>query len=273
MTSKIGYLGPEGSYCEEVALKIAADKYLPFSSVSKLLQAFLKGEVEKAVLPIQNSIEGIVTSSIDSLIANNGSEFVVEGEYILAVRHCLAGLGEERNISKVFSHPQALAQCAIFIESIGAQIETTNSTSDAAKIVAEKKYLSLGAICRVEATDIYGLKVFRENIGDNDNNLTRFFILGHELKESTGSDKTSIIFQTEDRPGALVRVLQIFAKRGINMAYVQSRPSKIKSEDCIFLVEIEGHQDERDISVALEKVVEKTSFSRVLGSYPKRNLN
>ncbi len=274
MTSKIGYLGPEGSYCEEVAaITIRADKYLPFATISRLLQAFYKGEVEKAIIPIENSIEGIVTPSIDSLIANSGNQFVIEGEYILQVKHCLAGIGGDEEIKQIISHHQALAQCSRFVESIIVETETANSTAKAAQIVAKKREKGLAVICSTRAADIYGLEIFRKDIGDNSNNLTRFFLLGHEVQKPNGRDKTFVIFQTEDKPGALVRVLQIFDALDINIAYIQSRPSKIKLGDCIFLVETEGHQNEKDTSVALEKVMRKTSFSRVLGSYPKRNLN
>ena len=271
----VGYLDPKGTYSEEVAITIMADKYLPFTTISRLLQAFYKGEVKKAILPIENSIEGIVTPSIDGLIASNGSEFVIEEELILPVRHCLAGLGEEKDIRKVVSHHQALAQCSRFIESIAIETETVNSTGKAAQIVAKKREKDLAAICSTRAADIYGLKIFRSGIGDNSNNSTRFFLLGHEAQESTGKgkDKTFVIFQTEDKPGAFADVIQIFKVLDINMSQIQHRPSKIKLGDYIFFTELEGHKDEEYISVALKQVIKKTSFSRVLGSYPKRNLN
>lgn len=269
----LGFLGPEGSYSEEVALTIKADKHLMFISIPKLLQVFYKGGVEKIILPFENSIKGIVTDSIDNLIANNGSKFVIEQELIFEVKHYMAGIDNTTNVRKIISHPQALAQCSKFVEFSGMQTEAVNSTSEAARIVAEKQEISVAAICSMRAVNIYKLSVLNNDVGDNKNNTTRFFLLGHKAQEITGIDKTFLIFQTDDRPGALLRVLQIFDSLDINMAYIQSRPSKRELGECIFLVEIEGHKDEKDVSVALEKIKGKTHFLRVLGSYSKRHLN
>lgn len=266
---KVGYLGPGGSYSEEVALTIKADEYLLFATIPRLLQAFWKGEVEKIVLPIENSIEGIVTPSIDNLIVNcNGNNFVIEGEFVLQIKHCLAGIGNEDDIRQIISHPQALAQCSKFIDAIGAQTEDVNSTSRAAETVAKKQDFSLGAICSIKAATIYGLKVFREDIQDYYNE-TRFIILGHEAKNQTWNDKTTLVFQLKNKPGALVRVLEIFDVLDINMIQIISRPSKIKLGQYVFLAEIEGHQNEKEVSVALQQVKKRTGFLKVLGSYPK----
>ena len=264
----VGYLGPKCSYSEEVALAIRANKYFLFTTISELLQAFFKGRVEKIILPIENSIEGVVTESIDNLIANN-NQFVIEKEYILPIEHCLAGTGKEKNIKKIISHPQALAQCANFVRLMKAKTEATNSTSEAAKIVAKRQNSSLGAICNVKASDFYGLKVFRKQIGDNLNNSTRFFLIGHEIQKPTGEDKTSIIFQTKNKPGALVKILQIFSALNINMTYIQSRPSKIELGDYIFFVDIGGHQANKKMETALKQISKKINFLKILGSYPK----
>ena len=271
---EIGYLGPKCSYSEDVASAIKSTiikngKCLPFDTIPKLLASILEKKVEKIILPIENSIEGIVTDSIDILIANYDNEFTIEGEYILQVKHCLAGTGKEKNVKKIISHPQALAQCANFVRLTGAETGVANSTSEAAKIVAERQNSSLGAICNVKAADFYGLKVFRKQIGDNPNNSTRFFLIGHEIQEPTEKDKTSIIFQTKNKPGALAKIIQIFEVLGINMTQIQSRPSKIKLGDYVFFVEIEGHQDKECINVALKLIKEKSNSSLVLGSYPK----
>ncbi len=203
----LGYLGPEGSFSEKVATKVKADGYIAFPTIPKLLKAFWDKEVGRVVLPVENSIEGMVVPAIDSLIGGNGNEFVIEGEIKLPIKQNLIGLGGINEIKTVISHPQALAQCTSFTEELGIETEGSSSTSAAVKSVSERDDSSLAAIGTKRAAEIYGLKIIRENIQDSDNNVTRFLVLGHEINAQTGTDKTSVIFELNNRSGALAIVL------------------------------------------------------------------
>lgn len=267
---KVGYLGPEGSFSEEAARKITADEYMPFSTIPKLLKAFWNGEIGKIVIPIENSIEGTVIPAINSLINGNGNSFVIEREIELPIKQTLIGIGYEiSKIKTIISHPQALAQCNTFIEKLGIETEDSSSTSAAVRQVAEKHNNSFVAIGTERAAGIYGLEIIRENIQDSDNNVTRFLVLGHKINAQAGADKTSIIFEVNNKPGALLRVLEVFDALDINMTNIISRPSKIGLGKYIFWVDVEGHQLNKKVDVALEQIEGRTNFFKILGSYPK----
>lgn len=267
---KVGYLGPKGSFSEEAAVKVNADKYIAFSTIPKLLKAFWDGEVGKIVLPVENSIEGIVVPAIDSLIGGNGNEFVIEREIKLPIKQNLIGTGKISEIKTVISHPQALAQCIGFTEKLGIEAEGSSSTSAAVELVSKKNNCSVAAIGTKRAAEIYGLKIIRENIQDSDNNATRFLILGHNINVQTGTDKTSVILELNNKPGALLRVLEVFDALDINMTNIVSRPSKTKLGKYVFWVDIEGHLKDKKVDVALEQIKTRTAFMKVLGSYNDR---
>ncbi len=275
MKTEVGFLGPKGSFSEEAAHKILAAKYLPFPSISELLQAFWNKEIDEAVLPLDNSIGGIVSHTADGLIAENGNNFFIKGEIILPVeQHFIGKKGAiSGKIEKVISHPQALAQCAKFIEELGVETENFSSTSGSVEAVAESDNSRIAAIGTRRAAEIYGLEILAENIQGSKSNVTRFIVLGrHNDMESTGNDKTSLIFEVENVSGALVEVLLIFAKADISMTKIISIPLKTKLDEYIFWVDVEGHQNDEKIEKALGEVEGGTFFMKVLGSYPKSNL-
>lgn len=289
ITIKIGYFGEPGSNTEQAARGFFGPKemcgidkfkaeYLPFLTILDLLGALAKKQIEKAVLPIENSIEGIVTSSADALI--NGNGIVIEDEIILRIRHNLIGVGFIHEVKKVISHPQALSQCSkyiknlLFIKGLSMEVESSGSTSAAVKRVAEDNDPKIAAIGPMSAFEVYKssnsrLKILAEDIQDEKTNQTRFFVLGQENKPQTGKDKTSIIFSTEDKPGSLVDVLQVLKVLDINMTQIVSRPSKKKLGEYLFWVDIDGHKNEKTIQVALGQIAKITTFLKVLGSYPK----
>ncbi|MFH1048583.1 MAG: prephenate dehydratase [Patescibacteria group bacterium] len=285
-TIKIGFFGEPGSNTEQAARGFFSTKeeyglfnleYLPFVAIPDLLEALRKKVIGKAVLPIENSIEGVVTSSIDELINGNGIK--IEDELIVRIRHHLIGVGPLTQVIKIISHPQALAQCNRYISSLHLPLKADRiiasfSTSAAVREVAEKNDPKIAAIGSTLAFSIYKganwrLKIIAGNIQDSEENKTRFFILGHESKMKTGKDKTSIIFGTEDKPGALKRVLDVFELFDINIAQLSSRPSKKKLGEYLFWVDFVGHRDIKRIHEALELIAEKTTALKVLGSYPK----
>jgi prephenate dehydratase len=266
----IGYLGPAGSFSHEVALTLGDKDLIPLSSF-ELGRAMRDGTIERAVLPVENSIEGRVKWVLDFLAENGDKPSAIIGEVIWDIKHCLAGFGAITEVRTVCSHPQALGQCRAFLGRL-KEIETrdVDSTSAAVMLIAEKKEKALAAIGTMRASEIYEVPVIQEDIGDHRNNQTRFIILGKERKSSTGNDKTSLVFGTEDKPGALHEALEVFKVLRINMTMIFSESSPRKRlGEYIFFVDVEGHQEDRSLSLALDLVKKKVSFLRILGSFPK----
>lgn len=265
---KIGYLGPKGSFSEKAALGFRKnDNLIAFPSFG-LIRALEEKKIQKAVLPIENSIEGSVNWVFDFLFRNN-SMFLIEGEIVYPIRQNLIGFGQISDVKIVYSHPQALAQCRNFLNELGVETKDTDSTSEAVQLIVEEKKPEIAALGTKRAAEIYCATVIKENISDNQNNKTRFIVLGKERKERTGRDKTSFVFGTEDRPGALYRVLEVFDVLRINMTMIISRPSKKSLGEYVFFVDVDGYQEEDDLKIAFRKIKERVSFLKILGSYPR----
>lgn len=280
---RIGYYGEPGSNAENAARGYYGfyDKpyefkvtYLSFATVEDIIEALSQYEIDEAVVPIENSTEGLVTFSADALINGNGIRVI--GEVKTRIRHNLIGIGTVGEIEKIVSISQALSQCRKNIKKLGPSIKiaSSDSTSAAVREVAENNDPKFAAIGPVSAFEIYKsqngrLKILMENIQDIEKNQTRFLILGQEYKKQTGNDRTSIIFGVEDKPGALNHVLDIFEANEVNMDHLSSRPRKTELGEYLFWVDIGGHKEDKDIRQALEKIAKKTTFLKILGSYPK----
>ncbi len=270
MKTRIGVLGPEGTYSEKAAL--IWSKGMPavgltyFKDFDGVLHAVEKGELDYGIVPLENSLEGAVTVVNDLLLRLN---VVIVGEVNVPVRHCLVGRGEGE-IKVVLSHPQALAQCRQFIREHypEAEIRTTGSTSHAARLAQE--FGEMAAIADAGAAERYGLRVLARDIQDVKENVTRFIVAGRQIPPASGRDKTSIIIHlARDRPGALYSILQEFAERGINLTRIESRPSRRRLGDYYFYIDLEGHQDNSEVMEALERIRSKARMVKVLGSYPR----
>lgn len=247
-----------------------AGEYIPSHTIPKLMKAFRDGEIDKAVLPIGNSTEGVVTAAIDNLINGDGNGWSIEGEIVLPVIQNLLGRGRIEDIKTVTSHPQALSQCAKFLDELGAKLLTANSTSEAAAAVAAGQDLTLAAIASLESADECGLPVLAVGIQENPKNETRFLVLGRDVSQKmTGNDKTSFIIEVDNGPGCLYKPLGVLAALDINMANLVSRPAKRNIDDILFYIEIDGHIIDIKIKVALDQIRTRTNFLKILGSYPK----
>lgn len=267
---RIGVLGPEGTYSEKAARVWA--KGLPeaslvyFRDFEEILRAVESGDLEAGVVPLENSLEGAVTVTMDLLLR---LAVVIIGEVNLPIRHCLVGRGEEE-VRVILSHPQALAQCRQYLREHfpEAEIRTTGSTSHAAKLAQE--FPEMAAVAGAEAAERYGLRVLGREIQDERDNVTRFIVAGRRIPEPTGRDRTSLIVYLErDRPGALFSILQEFAERSINLTRIESRPSRRELGDYYFYIDLEGHVCDRNVSEALAAIKEKAAMVKVLGSYPR----
>jgi len=269
---RLAYLGPPGTFTEEAALLYdVTAQLIPFPSVPAVAAAVDSGMADEGVVAIENSIEGSVTDTVDLLI--HESKSVIRRELVLPIEHQLL-VKPGTDVSKVkviFAHPQALAQCRRFIERCFPKVDVVAALSNAAAV--EEMMVSsqpAAAIGPERAAQIYGAETLAQGIQDRASNVTRFVVLGLHDHPPTGFDKTSLCFSfAEDHPGVLCAVLNEFAERNINLAKVESRPSKESLGRYIFLVDLEGHREDPVVSEALAGVQKKTSLFKIMGSYPK----
>ena len=272
MSRRLAFLGPRGTFSEEAALRYDPDGQLvPFVSISAVAAAIGSGMADEGVVPIENSLEGPVTETLDILI--HSSELSVRSEIVLPIEHLLlARAGAKASDIKIIaSMPQALAQCRQFIEQRFPKATLEAALSTAAAVEEMMGRDNAAAIGNRRAAELYGAEVLAQGIQDRTTNLTRFVILADEDHPPTGDDKTSLAFAfaVEDRPGLLVAALEEFSSRDINLSKIESRPSKERLGVYIFLADLDGHRTEQPLAESLERVREKSSFFRVLGSYPR----
>ncbi len=272
MAKRIAYLGPQGTFTEDAALlhdKTA--QLIPFPSIPAVAVAVVSGMAEEGVVAIENSLEGSVTDTLDLLIHESG--VFIRKELVLPIEHyLLVKPGTEAGGVKVlYSHPQALGQCRNVIERCFPKVNVVAALSNAAAV--EEMMVSThpaAAIGTRRAAEIYSAEILARGIQDKASNVTRFVVLALTDHPPTGSDKTSLCFSfADDRPGVLCEVLQKFAERNINLAKIESRPSKESLGRYIFLIDIEGHHDDSLVSEVLKQVREVTSLFKVFGSYPR----
>ena len=272
MKNTIAYLGPAGTFTEEASLAYAPDSCrLPFSSIPSVAEAVSKEKVNEGIVPIENSVEGSVTDTLDILISD--PKLRIRKEIVLPIEHCLLSKPdtEIQNIKNIYSHPQALAQCRMFLDKFfpNSQWVAALSTASAVEQMMETNSPS-GAIGNYRCAKLYGAQILEYSIQDSPNNLTRFIVLAKNDHPQTGTDKTSLCFSfDEDEPGLLYQVMGIFANRGINLTKVESRPTKQNLGRYIFLIDLDGHKQDKMISEALVSLTDVVSNFKILGSYPR----
>lgn len=275
---RLAYLGPAGTFSEEAALIQAARdgaELMPMSSIPALVSAVETGLADRAILPIENSIEGTVSATVDLLIHETSLQICAE--LILPVRHfLLARPGTTlQQIRAVMSHPQALGQCRRFLERClpGAEQIASLSTAAAVAEMMQSEDSSRAAIGTLRAAELYGAEVLAWDIQDQRTNMTRFIVLAEHDAEPTGQDRTSLCFTVKRNvPGALVEVLNELAAARIQMTKVESRPMKSALGDYYFLVDIEGHRRDPHIAEALARMAEKAAELKIFGSYPRHEI-
>ena len=269
---KIAYLGPPGTYSEQAAKQWNnVDELLPVESIPAVAKSVEEGEAYQGVVPIENSIEGGVTFTLDLLI--HDSTLSICGEVIIPINHYLMAQKEIdlKSITTVFSHPQSLGQCRQFLLNNIPQATLVASLSNA-KAVEEMldSTPNSAAISSERSANLYEATVLQKNVEDNPNNETRFVILSHDDHEITSNDKTSLCFEFDgDSPGILSESLTEFAARNINLVKIESRPNKRRLGRYVFLVDIDGHRKTIEVKQALDSLQKKVSMLKIFGSYPK----
>ncbi len=274
MPLRLAYLGPPGTFSEEAALQYApAAELVPVTTFAAVPEAITSGLADEGVIPIENSLQGSVTETVDALIESPG--VAIKAELIIDVVQCLLarpGTAIE-DIRVLYSLPQPLGQCRKFIETRLPGVQTAAALSTVAAVeemMRQPEGAAAAAIGTRRAAQLYGAAVLADDIADAPNNQTRFVALAKEDHPPTGDDKTSIAFSVaHDRPGTLVGVLHEFADRGINLTKIESRPSKQELGIYVFLIDLQGHRTDPPVAEALQAVEKLSYFFRVFGSYPR----
>ena len=276
MSTKYAYLGPAGTFTQAALLQITNpdDLLTPYANVTAALDAVRNGECTKALVPIENSVEGVVARTLDELAM--GKPLVITAETTLPVSFALMSLPatEKANIKSIATHPHAESQCRSFIAKNfpHAEVIETASTAAAAQGLAAGKYDA--AIASPAAAKNYGLKIIAEDIGDNENAITRFVLVEApgEQPNATGTDRTSLaVFIAIDHAGALLEILTEFAKHDVNLSFIQSRPTGRELGHYHFIIDAQGHIDDPAVAAAVKGLRNICEDIRFLGSYPRAN--
>jgi prephenate dehydratase len=276
---RIGYLGPPGTFSEE-ALNAATDtraaQLVPYPTILDTVLAVQDGAVDRALVPIENALEGAVDATLDALAVETRDVAIV-GEFVLRIRNCLVARDGVRaeDVTVVVSHPQPLAQCARFLRARlpRAQVRAATSTAEAVRTVAEtpEPWAALGTRT---AAALYGCRVLQEGVDDDPDNVTRFVWLARAGSPPTDPAarawRTSLVFAGagDSTPGWLVRCLSEFAVRGVNLTKIESRPRRGRLGHYLFLADVDGRIDEAPVAEAVARLHAHCEVVRILGSYP-----
>jgi len=265
----IAYLGPPATHTHLACLQKfgSSVQTLPQESIPEVFACVEREKAEYGVVPIENSTEGVVNRTLDMFIE---SEVKICGEILTRISHDLLSLrGDPQRVKKIYSHPQALAQCRQWLNKNfpRAELLETLSTARAAQMAAQDD--EAAAVASALAAQMYGLKIIESSIEDYRHNYTRFLVLGKKMAANTGQDKTSLLFSIADTPGALYGILKPFAEKSINLTKIESRPIKDKPWEYVFFLDFEGHAQDEVVQEVLREIKSKVLFWKLLGSYPR----
>ncbi|MCA6084876.1 prephenate dehydratase [Candidatus Endomicrobiellum agilis] len=264
--TKIAFLGPWATFTHQAAIKNFGSTgcFIPVGSPTEVMMEVESGRAEFGVVPVENSNEGSVNVTLDILVE---TELKICGEISLKIEQCFIGKDREAKIMRVYSHPHALAQCRNWINRNypEAELIPVSSTAEAAKKVAKEDFA--GAIAGEAAAKIYDLCILKKGIQDSRENFTRFFVLGKISTKPSGKDKTSLVFTVKDKVGALYNILGIFNKNNVNLAKIESRPTKKRAWEYMFFVDFKGHVEDANIAKTIESLERSCILVKSLGSY------
>jgi len=264
----IAFLGPLGTFSESAAVKHFghAARLLPQVSIDDVFKEVEAGHADYAVVPIENSTEGAVGRTLDLLLS---TPLRICGEVVLRIhQHLLSRVRDLRDVKRVYSHAQSLAQCHEWLTRSLPQVPRlpVGSNAQAAQLAAEEE--GAAAIAGQAAAERYGLPELASNIEDEPNNTTRFVVLGRHDAGRSGRDKTSLIMSAQNQTGSLSRLLAPFSDAGVSMTRLESRPARHTLWEYVFFVDIEGHRDDDDVRDALVELTRRAPYLKLLGSYP-----
>ncbi len=269
---KISYLGPEATFTHLAAQRYfgRSTDYKPCGAIADVFKDVESGQCDFGVAPVENSNEGAVTATLDRLALSDAR---ITGEIFCPISHALMSKEASLDrIERIYSHPQALSQCLNWLADRlpGRALLQADSTAAAAKIAGGEA--GAAAVGSAMLAERYGLNTLEQDIQDRRPNITRFFILGRGEVQRTGNDKTSIVFGAAHEPGSLFKALAPFARNGINLTRIESRPSKSAPWEYLFFLDLEGHESDDHLREALDEAGRETMHLKLLGSYPKGDL-
>nr|AIE95466.1 prephenate dehydratase (pheA2) [uncultured marine group II/III euryarchaeote AD1000_66_E09] len=269
-SKRVAFLGPNGTHSEAAAVAYAPESILVAApSITAVTEMVLSGGADEAIVPIENSLEGSVTETLDLLV--HSLNLQIRHEYVLPIRHCLiARPGTRFNaIETVYSHPQAIGQCREFLQRTIPDARTEASLSTAQSVELALRNDNSAGIAPRRAAEINSAAILADGIQDDDRNSTRFVVLSDDDADPTGDDKTSIAFNVDDKPGALLTIMQQFAMSEINLLKIESRPARETLGVYIFLLDCSGHRNDEKLARVLNTIREKTVWLKIFGSYPR----
>ena len=271
---RIAYLGPPGTFTEQAAALFAGDRagadFLPFPSITASAEAVAQHHADAAVVPFENSLAGAVGETHDLII--HQLDLNIRDELVIPIEHCLI-VAPEADVSEIrviYSHPQALGQCQRYLNRRFPNVRTEATLSTAQAV---GRAIELGdqtaAIAPRRAAQLHNARILERGIEDDHRNATRFVVLAHDDSEPTGDDRTTLLFSTANRPGALLRALQHFADADINLTRIESRPARERLGTYLFLIDCDGHRTDPALANALQRMAPDLEQLRLIGSYPK----
>jgi len=267
--TRVAFQGVAGAYSEEAVRQFFGPEVesVPCRTLADIFLTVESGDADYGMLPVENAVAGSVTQSYELLMEH---DLRIYAEVILHVRHMLLGLPgiKPADLKRVRSHPQALAQCQRYLGRHGLEPEPAFDTAGSARDLAAAPEPGIAVIASELAAELYGLEILDQNIEDFPFNYTRFFVLALQDPPRAQRNKTSVVFTTPHRPGALYGCLEEFARRGINLAKIESRPRLNRPWQYIFYLDFEGHCQDPECEAAIMGLLRHSSFIKLLGSYP-----
>lgn len=266
---RVAFLGPEATFTHIAARSRfgMAARYVPAATIAGVFTEIDKGLADLGVVPVENSTEGAVISTLDMFIE---SALSIQAEIVTQVSHCLlTRSGTLDGVQKVYSHPQALAQCRGWLAANLPNIALIEVASTALAARLTKDDPVAAAVASELAGQLYDLRPAKRKIEDEVRNMTRFLVIGKEPVPPSGRDKTSVLFSVKDAAGVLFEVLKPLAETGINLSRIESRPSRKRPWDYVFFIDIDGHQEDAPVQAAISALRERCDLVKVLGSYPR----
>jgi len=268
---RIGFLGPEGTFSHEATVRKFGHSvdYTPVADIPGVFEEVVRGHVDYGLVPVENSIGGGIVDTLDAFLSSSAR---ICAEVLFTVHHNLMAACPWQDVKRIYSKAQVFAQCRNWLAAtaVGREQMPWDSTAAAAKLAADPTAgVGVAAIGPKQLADMYGLTVLFENIEDNPDNVTRFFVIGREPAKRTGDDKTGIMFTTAHKPGALAEVLDVFRDNGVNLTDIEKRPSKKVNWEYYFFIDAQGHADDAGMVKAIGEARKHCLQLTVLGSYPR----
>jgi chorismate mutase/prephenate dehydratase len=265
---RIAYLGPEGTFSHAAAaMKFGSSvEYVPLTDIPSVFEEIVRGHADYGLVPVENSIGGGIVDTLDAFLTSSAK---ICAEVLITIHHNLLAKEPWEKVTRIYSKPEVFTQCRKWLAATAKDrdVQPSTSTSKAAELAASES--GAAAIGSTLAGEIHGLHVLFENIEDNPDNVTRFFVIGREVAKRSGDDKTAIMFTTAHKPGALAEVLDVFKANSINLTDIEKRPSKKVNWEYYFFIDAQGHADDPAMQKAIAEARQHCLQLTVLGSYPR----